>query len=47
MIEKSKYRKPLYKKIFKTRKNLGNELKFFFLKKKKWEKFIFFAKKKN
>jgi len=38
--------KPLYKKFINLRENVQNRKKLLFFKKKKWEKFIFYAEKK-
>lgn len=46
MIFKKSYRKPFYKDLLISRKNVLNSTKIFYLKKKKWEKFIFFSKRK-
>lgn len=45
MNSQKSYKKPYYKKMFLSRKNVTNDLKIFFFKKKKWEKFNFFSKK--
>ena len=46
MIFKKSYRKPFYKDLLISRKNVLNTSNIFYLKKKKWEKFIFFSKQK-
>lgn len=45
MIKKKTYRKPNYKEQLLSRKNVWNNTKFFFLKKKKWERFKFFSRR--
>ena len=45
MINKRTHKKPLYKDILISRKNILNNTKIFYFKKKKWERFIFFAKR--
>ena len=39
------YKRPFYKSLLSSRKNVLNNSKVFYFKKKKWEKFKFFAKK--
>ena len=46
MVLKKNYRKPFYKSLLNSRTNILNNSKIFYLKKKKWEKFKFFAKKR-
>lgn len=45
MVKKKNYRKPFYKDLLISRKNVLNSQKVFYFRKKKWSRFLFFSKK--